>query len=320
MGKLKLKRTPEEQAAHDFRKAQKRARKAAKRRHRHADDLSEEDDEPRKKQRSSYPNGNNEYVFDEDELSAGPSHRAHKSDYDYIQAQVEEERFREKLWGAFGEDERLDSVEANLNGYAHVPRRWRGGGMDRMDDELDIDPQMMEEEDYAEWVRAAMWKKKHAAEFAEQERKKAERAARHEREKKLREETVRMEKAEHERRRQRRNEKERLRWDDARAHYETRWKELLGGKKPATLEVEDITMEAVSAFLLPGGRLPDSAARDEEAIKKERRDKLRETMLRFHPDKFEGRIMSRVREADKEVVREAVGRVARVINDLLAGK
>ncbi len=196
-------------------------------------------------------------------------------------------------------------------------------------------------------------RKRHAAEFAEQERKKAERAARHEREKKLREETARMEKAEHERRRQRRNEKERMRWDDARAHYESRWKELLGGvelsqatdielrfgdipwpalatevgpsahgqeKKPSALEIEDITMEAVSAFLLPGGRLPDSAARDDEAIKKERRDKLRETMLRFHPDKFEGRIMSRVREADKEVVREAVGRVARVINDLLAGK
>lgn len=157
MGKLKLKRTPEEQAAHDLRKAQKRARKAAKRRHRNVDDLSE-DDEPRKKHRATYPDGNNDFVFDEDELSAGPSYPAHKPDYDYIQAQVEEERFREKLWGAFGEDERLDSVEANLNGYAHVPRRWRGGGMDRMDDELDIDPQMMEEEDYAEWVRAAMWK------------------------------------------------------------------------------------------------------------------------------------------------------------------
>ena len=45
-----------------------------------------------------------------------------------------------------------------MNSYAHVPRRWRGGGMERMDDELGIDPQYMEEEDYAEWVRAGMWR------------------------------------------------------------------------------------------------------------------------------------------------------------------
>ena len=60
--------------------------------------------------------------------------------------------------GAYADDERLDSAEARFNDYAHVPRRWRSGGMDRMDDELDIDPQMMEEEDYAEWIRANMWK------------------------------------------------------------------------------------------------------------------------------------------------------------------
>ncbi|KAI0090585.1 hypothetical protein BDY19DRAFT_904888 [Irpex rosettiformis] len=352
MGKLKLKRTSEEQAAHDLRKAQKRARKAAKRQYRNVDGSSDED-EPRKKHQTSYARTEYGYMFDEGESSAGPSHRAHKPDYENIQAQVEEERFREKLWGAFGDDERLDSVEASLNSYAHIPRRWRSGGMDKIDDEVDIDPQMMEEEDYAEWMRAAMWKKKHAAEFAEQERQKQERAARHEREKKLREQTAKMEKAEHERRKQKHTMKERNRWEDARVRYEVCWKQLLstaessqddraelcfedipwpalvmdvgpslGGKDKCKtiLEVDDINMEAVTAFLLPGGRLPDSSTKDEEIIKKERRDKLRETMLRFHPDKFEGRIMSRIRESDKEAVREAVGRVARVINDLLAGK
>ena len=90
--------------------------------------------------------------------STSGSHRAHKPDYDRIQAEVEEERFREKLWGAMGDDERLDSVEASLNSYAHVPRRWRGGGMERMDDELDTDPRYMEDEEYAEWIRARMWR------------------------------------------------------------------------------------------------------------------------------------------------------------------
>lgn len=162
-----------------------------------------------------------------------------------------------------------------------------------------------------------------------------------------------MEKEEHERRKQKRTLKEKKRWEDARALYEARWKQLLDvadtsqsndselrfedipwptlatdvgptsdGKRKgkAILEVEDITMDAIMAFLLPGGRPPDSLATDEDTIKKERRDKLRETMLRFHPDKFEGRVISRVREADKEVVREAVGRVARAINDLLGSK
>ena len=57
-----------------------------------------------------------------------------------------------------GDDDRLDGVEASMNSYAHVPRRWRGGGMERMDDELDVDPQYMQDEDYAEWVREGMWR------------------------------------------------------------------------------------------------------------------------------------------------------------------
>lgn len=158
MGKLRLKRTPEEQAAHELRKAQKRARKATK--HRSTDQYLDDDVEREpKKRRTGSSSQQYDYVFDEDfPDEAGPSHRDHKPDYDYIYAELEENRFREKLCGAFDDDERLDSVEARLNSYAHIPRRWRGGGMERMDDELGMEPQMMEEEDYAEWVRAGMWK------------------------------------------------------------------------------------------------------------------------------------------------------------------
>ena len=52
--------------------------------------------------------------------------------------------------GALGDDEQLDSVEALFNWCTHVPQQWRGGGMERMDDELDIDPQVMEDDVYAE--------------------------------------------------------------------------------------------------------------------------------------------------------------------------
>jgi len=38
-------------------------------------------------------------------------------------------------------------------------------------------------------------------------------------------------------------------------------------------------------------------------------------MLRFHPDRFEGRWIGRVREADRPAVKEGVGRVVRVLNE-----
>ena len=67
-----------------------------------------------------------------------------------------------------------------------------------------------------------------------------------------------------------------------------------------------LTPDALSSFLLPEGV--------------NRKEKLRQTMLRFHPDKFEGRILRHVRETDKELVRDAVGRITRAINDLLVDK
>ena len=162
MGKLKLKRTPEEQAAHEARKARKAARKAAKTSRTQQDDdnaydYDERESSSRKRRRTEHGDHDFDFVFDHD-LGQPSSSGAADVDFESVLAELEEARFREKMSGAFEDDERLDSVEARLNSYAHIPRRWRGGGMDRMDDELDIDPQMMEDEDYAEWVRAGMWR------------------------------------------------------------------------------------------------------------------------------------------------------------------
>ncbi|KAI0667068.1 hypothetical protein C8Q78DRAFT_415160 [Trametes maxima] len=347
-GKLRMKRTPAEEAEREWRKAQKAARKAA-RKARHADSDEDPSHPSRKRGRTEGPTVQ---AYDDSDSEYGPQppsgsgsgshHRAHKPDYERIRAEVEEMRFREKLYEAMGEDERLDSVEASMNSYAHIPRRWRGGGMDRMDDEHGVDPQYMEDEDYAEWVRDGMWRKKHAAEHEEQMRRQAERKARKEREKALHEETRRLERAAEEERRRRRGAKERMRAVEAREWYDKRWKELLApgitavpesslsfvdvpwpvmplpapsrNAEPPLLTVDDLTAEAIAAFLLPP---PEDAQTDAEAVKKDRKEKLRETMLRFHPDKFEGRIMRLVCSADKEVVKEAVGMVARTLNTLM---
>ncbi|CAL1711973.1 unnamed protein product [Somion occarium] len=353
-GKLKLKRTPAEQAAHDARKARKAARRAAKRAHQSSDEGPSESYSQKRRRGSTYDS-----PIDLEDDAYGPppppsssSHR-HKVDYDEIQAQVEEERFREKLWGAFGDDERLHSVESRLNDYAHIPRRWRSGGMDRMEDDYNIDPANMEDEDYAEWIRAGMWRKKHAEEYAEQARQEAARAARLEREKTMREETKRLEREAEKQRRLQRHERHEKHWMEARLHYEKQWKLLLSGegaqaelrfedipwpvfvvdvgpspdkkgKRPATephVDVEDITVEAVSRFLLSTTRSDEHGmVPTDEDGKKERRDKLRETMLRFHPDKFEGRILSRVRLEDREKVQEGVRKVAIALNRLMEAK
>lgn len=73
--------------------------------------------------------------------------------------------------------------------------------------------------------------------------------------------------------------------------------------------VEDLTVDAISAFLLPGGK-PEG--------ERSRKEVLRETFLRFHPDKFEGRFLKTVREGEQEVVREGIGKVVRALNTLMA--
>lgn len=82
------------------------------------------------------------------------------------------------------------------------------------------------------------------------------------------------------------------------------------------VSIEDLTPEAISAFLVPTSRSDYSGPPDERE-KKERKEKLRETLLRFHPDKFEGRIMKRVRDDERNKVRAAIGQVVRVLNELM---
>lgn len=76
-----------------------------------------------------------------------------------------------------------------------------------------------------------------------------------------------------------------------------------------TLVTADLTVDAVAAFLLPDGT-PEHG--------RSRKDVLRETLLRFHPDKFEGRLMAAVRTEEQAVVREGIGRVVRALNSLMA--
>lgn len=78
---------------------------------------------------------------------------------------------------------------------------------------------------------------------------------------------------------------------------------------------EHLTEQAILEFLIPP--TPSTAS---DSHKKERKDKLRETYLRFHPDKFEGRFMDLVKEKEKGAVREAIGQVVCSLNSLMSEK
>lgn len=163
-------------------------------------------------------------------------------------------------------------------------------------------------------------RKTHAAEHAEGLRRKAEAAERAAQEKARRREARRLEREAEEERRQRKQERRMKRMDDARAEYQARWKALLvpaetglrfedipwpiaAAYEDKVLTVEDFTEESMATFLLDD--------------KQERKERLRETFLRFHPDKFEGRFMARIAAGDIDRVRETIGQVSRTLNALL---
>ncbi|KAG5637730.1 hypothetical protein H0H81_003440 [Sphagnurus paluster] len=382
MPKLRLKRTPEEEAAHQRRKKQRREEKSKRKHERNTAD-------PSSRKRSQHnPDSRPWASSDDDDEALGPQpyvasdlesghssapHTGGKLDYEQLRAELEEARFREKMAAAFEDDERLDSLEARLNDFAHVPGRWRMGGGGKpgkpvydedgpVEDEfLKTDPRHMDDEEYAEWIRMGMYRKTHADEYAEQQRKKAMKAQRREEEKARLLETQRLEKIAEEERKRKRLEREDRRRHYAREEYESRWKGLLSGPGPGrggddtpagpprelrfddipwpvlaahrqkpdrkavslsgqpSVSLEHLTQDAIVEFLIPPSRCTsraDQAQRDAE--KKERKDKLRETFLRFHPDKFEGRFMGLVRKSEQEAVREAIGQVVRSLNALMS--
>jgi hypothetical protein len=157
--------------------------------------------------------------------------------------------------------------------------------------------------------------------------------------------------AREEERKKRKEEREKRWWVEARGVYERRWGVLsvsvsgvgvgVGGgeglkfedipwpvyeanrdsSKTTQLSLDALTSSAISAFILPPDEtepLPNTPNPSTSNIPT-RKSRLRETLLRFHPDKFEGRVMGRVVPGgeDQEKVREGVGRVVRALNELM---
>jgi len=177
------------------------------------------------------------------------------------------------------------------------------------------------------------YRKTHAEEYAEQQRKKAEHEARKAETKARKAETKRIEKLAEEERKRWEEERDVRRLEKAREEYNSRWVALLASVGERTegsdlafhdipwpivdayrrrrthdedqcFGVDDLTAKAITLFLF-------------SKEKRDRKEKLREAIRRFHPDKFEGRFIPRVRAQDQARVVEGIGQVSRILNSLL---
>ena len=172
--KLNLKRTPEEDFQHQLRKERKRA----KRSHSSHGDLKpqagtsskpshsdEKNAGPSRKWASSDEDEEVEYGPQPANIPTNAKTHAQKPDYDTLKAEIEQDMFRQKMFDAMGDDERLDSIEAQFNDFAQVPDRWRSSGLGKNkinifeeDGYVKMDPRYMDDEEYAEWIRVGMYR------------------------------------------------------------------------------------------------------------------------------------------------------------------
>jgi hypothetical protein len=162
------------------------------------------------------------------------------------------------------------------------------------------------------------YRRRNAAAHREQQRQKAAQAS-------ARTEAARILKRKEDVRRREHEDRERRRKADARDTYERRWVELLESKSvdlgfgdvpwpmQGKADVSLLTVEVISEFLFPTCLdEPEGGGRG-----RTRREELRGTMLRFHPDKFEGRVIPRVKVEEKEAVREGANAVTRAVAALM---
>ena len=156
MGKLRLKSTP----AEDARRLHKRSQKRSKR-----DDDEKEHGHKKHRRHDTIPDD-----YSSDYPRAGPSYSHLEGAEEEMRKAEADARFREKMMDAFEDDgihdplQRLDGLEARMNKYDHIPRRWRGTepgfaeALRDTEEDIGLQPWQMNDDEYAEYIRAGIWK------------------------------------------------------------------------------------------------------------------------------------------------------------------
>lgn len=333
---LKLKRTPQDEEERQWRKARRAARKAqaAAGSSRYRSSSHHGVRQSRSCSTSPDPKRRDRHPL-EDEFNA---HHLPLESLQQLRAEIEEARFRSKLFNAMDDDLRLDALEASFNAY--IPRRWSSpvSGPSSSSDTA-TDPNVMTEEQYAEWIRQGMWRRTHRTEVETQERREKEREAQKET-KRLASKMIEKEEREREARRAAaRATKERERRGAAWSTYRRLWDvltatatsmsaesavepdddtsmtparppftftELPWPTYPSPTHPDALTKESVSSFLLSPTHSPE----------KSRKQRIRDALLAYHPDRYFGRYMMAIEPSHRAAVRNAVVKITTVLNAL----
>nr|XP_031858606.1 uncharacterized protein CI109_005986 [Kwoniella shandongensis]KAA5525678.1 hypothetical protein CI109_005986 [Kwoniella shandongensis] len=198
----------------------------------------------------------------------------------------------------------------------------------------------MNEEEYTSWIREGMYRRKHRSEIEQAERRRKEKEEKErlkevEREKLRKEEEKKMKRL----KKQKGDEEERKRKEE-RGRWKVRWKKL--GETGSEVEIEELelrfvdipwpiyhsskstftsdefTLENVRPFLHAMAEDEAAASASGSGSVVDVRKVVREAIRNYHPDRFHGRVLPRVREKDRDRVKEGVEKLSRVLNDLAA--
>lgn len=319
--KMQLKSPASEKAERALRKEQKRLRKERKKVY-EANGLGltpprtvdrEESLTPPRKKRKLSPTTEEARGWDDDfdESTRVPPASAHKAPDIHDEA-----AWREKLFDLMEDEEGPNDLVSGR--YVSpppppIPKRWQ----------TTHDPttawDTLAEEDYAEAVRYGMWRRKNKEEAErmeklEQWRKDEERRKTRKREADAKREEARMAKIaamkaeSEEQAKAKQVEAYRQTWQELKdATTELRfldmpWPIYRSSNAATVFSIESITSDAVRTFLLDLDGDP--------------RKVLREAILTYHPDRFVGRYLPRVRTSEQELVKSAVIRCSQIINDI----
>jgi hypothetical protein len=97
-------------------------------------------------------------------------------------------------------------------------------------------------------------------------------------------------------------------WSKMSAHSEVTWDMLPWPMHKKPNNAEEITLGAIDAYIM-SPHYPDQ--------EKSTKDRVRQQLWRWHEDRFNQKVLSKVSERDKERVKAAAGTVTRNLNNLL---
>lgn len=203
----------------------------------------------------------------------------------------------------------------------------------------------MTEEEYTTFVREGMYRRKHRVELEQSERRRKDKEEKEQQREVERERVMKeQERLTRKLQRQKGDEEERKRKEE-RGRWKDRWKKLAetGGeieeselrfadipwpiyhhyhssKSTTTFTSEEFTIDNVRTFLhaMAEDEAAVAAASSTNGSVVDVRKVVREAIRNYHPDRFHGRVLPRVREKDRDRVKEGVERLSRVLNDLAA--